>query len=185
MEKPGIAFVLGCFLLSGVTLSIGAEGSPWEILDSEATSLYKNGDYERAVELEKKALESAEKEVAPDKSSVATILNNLGAFYVAHGQYAEGRGCLPARTRNPRGAAWPGSHLSSPKAEHLHKHSLAIEEKVLGPDNQEVAIALNNLAELYRAQDDYTQAEPLYKRSLEIQEKAFGPRRPAARPHLG
>src|SRR5262249_41239691 len=37
-----------------------------------------------------------------------------------------------------------------------------------------VALSLNNLAELYRAQGRYADAEPLYKRSLAIREKALG-----------
>ncbi len=39
-------------------------------------------------------------------------------------------------------------------------------------------ISLNNLADLYRAQDRYAEAEPLYTRSLAIREKALGPEHP-------
>jgi CHAT domain-containing protein/tetratricopeptide (TPR) repeat protein len=46
---------------------------------------------------------------------------------------------------------------------------------VLGPDAADVAIALNNLAELYRPQAHYAEAEPLFKRALAIWEKALGP----------
>jgi tetratricopeptide (TPR) repeat protein len=41
-----------------------------------------------------------------------------------------------------------------------------------------VAASLNNLAELYRAQGQYTEAEPLSKRALAIREKAFGSEHP-------
>jgi tetratricopeptide (TPR) repeat protein len=41
-----------------------------------------------------------------------------------------------------------------------------------------VAISLNNLAELYRAQGKYSEAEPLYKRALVIWEKVLGPDHP-------
>ena len=51
------------------------------------------------------------------------------------------------------------------------KRSLAIQEKALGPDHPAVALNLNNLAELYRAQGQYAKAEPLYKRALSILEK--------------
>ena len=62
--------------------------------------------------------------------------------------------------------------------EPLYKRSLAIFEKVLGPDHPSVAMALNNLAALYRNQGQYAQAEPLHKRSLAIREKALGPDHP-------
>ena len=41
-----------------------------------------------------------------------------------------------------------------------------------------MANSLNNLAELYRAQDRYAEAEPLQKRALAIREKALGPDHP-------
>jgi CHAT domain-containing protein/tetratricopeptide (TPR) repeat protein len=61
----------------------------------------------------------------------------------------------------------------------LAQRLLAIREKSLGPDHPGVALALNNLAELYRVQGRYAEAEPLYKRSLSIREKALGPDDPA------
>ena len=41
-----------------------------------------------------------------------------------------------------------------------------------------MANSLNNLAELYRAQDRYAEAEPFQKRALAIREKALGPDHP-------
>ena len=60
----------------------------------------------------------------------------------------------------------------------LYKRALAIREKTLGPEHPEVALSLNNLAELYRVQGEYAEALPLYKRSLAIAEKALGPEHP-------
>ena len=65
-----------------------------------------------------------------------------------------------------------------PAAEPLHKRSLAILEKALGPEHPAVATSLNDLAKLYRAQGHYTKAAPLYQRSLVIVEKALGPEHP-------
>ncbi len=42
-----------------------------------------------------------------------------------------------------------------------------------------MAINLNNLAELYRAQGRYAEAEPLYQRALAICEKVLGLEHPA------
>jgi len=46
----------------------------------------------------------------------------------------------------------------------LHKRSLGIREKVLGKDIPDVAISLNNLAQLYKITGSYVEAEPLQKR---------------------
>jgi tetratricopeptide (TPR) repeat protein len=64
------------------------------------------------------------------------------------------------------------------EAEPLYKRALRIDEKALGPEHPDVAIDLNNLAELYRAQGHYAEAEPLYQRSLAILEGALGPEHP-------
>ena len=63
-------------------------------------------------------------------------------------------------------------------AEPLYKQSLAIREKVLGPNHSEVAASLNNLASLYESEGRYLDAEPLLQRSLAIYEKELGPNHP-------
>src|SRR4029077_19901244 len=64
----------------------------------------------------------------------------------------------------------------------LAQRALAIREKALPLDHPDVAVSLNNLAELYRAQGRYADAEPLgtraHKRALAIEEKALDPDHP-------
>eukprot|EP00752_Nemacystus_decipiens_P009291 g8302.t1 len=60
----------------------------------------------------------------------------------------------------------------------LYERSLAIGEKVLGPDHPDVATSLNNLAGLFESQGNYEAAKPLYERSLAIGEKVLGPEHP-------
>ncbi|MCP9450761.1 MAG: tetratricopeptide repeat protein [Nitrospira sp.] len=60
----------------------------------------------------------------------------------------------------------------------LARKALQVAEQNVGPDHPEVAISLNNLAGLYRAQGQYATAEPLYTRSLAIREKPLGPDHP-------
>jgi tetratricopeptide (TPR) repeat protein len=75
-----------------------------------------------------------------------------------------------------------GSLLSSKalyaEAEPLYQRSLAISERVLGPDHHDVGHALHGLAWLYRTQGRYAEAKPLLQRSLSIAEKAFGENHP-------
>jgi CHAT domain-containing protein/lipopolysaccharide biosynthesis regulator YciM len=55
------------------------------------------------------------------------------------------------------------------------ERSLAIRERVLGPENLEVTYSLNRLAKLHQYQGDYRTAEVLFKRVLAIIEKGLGP----------
>jgi tetratricopeptide (TPR) repeat protein len=69
-------------------------------------------------------------------------------------------------------------------AEPFYKRALAIREKTLDPQHQDVATSLSHLAKLYKAQGQYAKAEPLYKRALAIREKAFDPKHVNGRSEL-
>jgi CHAT domain-containing protein/Tfp pilus assembly protein PilF len=56
----------------------------------------------------------------------------------------------------------------------LVERSREIRERLLGPEHQDVAEALNSLGRLYKSKGDYAKAEPLFKRALAIQEKILG-----------
>ena len=58
------------------------------------------------------------------------------------------------------------------------RRALAIDEKSFGPDHPNVAIRLNNLAQLLQDTDRLDEAEPLMRRALAIDEKSFGPDHP-------
>ena len=60
------------------------------------------------------------------------------------------------------------------KAAEHYTRAIAIDECALGPDHPDVAIYLNNLAGLYKAQGRMAEAEPLYLRALRINEDALG-----------
>lgn len=62
------------------------------------------------------------------------------------------------------------------EAEPLIRCSLKIREHQLGPHHPDVALSLNNLAELLRVQGNY--AEALFRRTLEILIKSLGPEHP-------
>jgi tetratricopeptide (TPR) repeat protein len=64
------------------------------------------------------------------------------------------------------------------EAEPLYKQSLAIRQKVLGPNHSEVAASLNSLVLLYGKQGRHSEAIPLAWLALTIDEEALGPDRP-------
>jgi tetratricopeptide (TPR) repeat protein len=76
---------------------------------------------------------------------LATSLNNLASLYQAQGRYAE--------------------------AEPLHKRSLAIREKALGPEHPDVATALENYAALLRQTGRKAEADRLDARAKRIRAK--------------
>jgi tetratricopeptide (TPR) repeat protein len=121
----------------------------WQALSMESWDFYRNGNYERALEVGKQALELAEKNVGPDHPDVAAVRSWLAYIDIDQHQYAE--------------------------AEQFSKRALATVEKALGPHDPRVAAGLDQLATLYLVQGKFAQAEALYKRSLTIREKAFGP----------
>ena len=105
----------------------------WEMIRQWAYTLYRAGDYERAVETAREALEVAEKNLGPEDLLVATSLSNLALYYEALGDFA--------------------------KAEPLRVRALAIREKSLHAEHPDVAESLNNLATRYMSIGDYTKAE--------------------------
>ncbi len=62
--------------------------------------------------------------------------------------------------------------------ERVMRRALQILEASLGDDHPNVAVQLNNLAQLLQATNRLAEAEPLMRRSLEIHEASFGPEHP-------
>ena len=60
------------------------------------------------------------------------------------------------------------------------RRALAIDEQSYGPDHPDVAIDLNNLAQLLQATNRLAEAEPLMRRALAIDEQAYGPTTPTS-----
>jgi CHAT domain-containing protein/Tfp pilus assembly protein PilF len=141
MKGCTLGFIL---LLFCCTITVHAEN--YSDLNNQAESLRKQGRYDAALPIARRALDLAERAVGTNSDGYAICLNNLALLYHAKAQYDQ--------------------------AEPLFIRSLSIKEKVLGPENGSIGITLNNLAALYQDQGKYTQAESLYLRSLAIAEKA-------------
>ena len=58
------------------------------------------------------------------------------------------------------------------------RRALAIDEQAYGPEHPDVAIDLNNLAQLLQATNRLAEAEPLDRRALAIDEQSYGPDHP-------
>jgi tetratricopeptide (TPR) repeat protein/CHAT domain-containing protein len=79
----------------------------------------------------------------------ADSLDNLAALHQAQNQYDE--------------------------AARLYQNSLAIREKVFGPDHYDITTKLNELAIIHYRQGEYAEAESLFLRALKILEGTLGP----------
>ncbi len=64
------------------------------------------------------------------------------------------------------------------QAEPLYRRALAIDEQSFGSEHPNVAIRLNNLAQLLQATNRLDEAEPLMRRALVIDEQSFGSEHP-------
>ena len=62
--------------------------------------------------------------------------------------------------------------------EPLYRRAYRIMDRTLGSEHPDIALILNNLAELYEEQNRYVEAGMLYRRALGIFEKAFGTEHP-------
>jgi CHAT domain-containing protein len=131
------------------------------------------GQYARAEPLFDRALTIWEAAPGKEHLDVATALNNLAHLYKAQGNYEKALPLFKRALEIAEAAAYPGltpvsvrgSNSSSPEGQAIR--SQAYQDGLL-------ATALNNLADLYEAQEQYAQAEPLYQRALEIREKSPG-----------
>lgn len=61
------------------------------------------------------------------------------------------------------------------ETETLYDKAVTIREKILGPNDLDVATSLHNRAWLYLDQGKYAEAEPLFLRALEIRRSLLGP----------
>ena len=140
-------------------------------------------DLQTSLSQREEKLASDQKTVAADQKQVGDAAFFLGSSLYQQGRYRESavayQRCLQIRpddatvlNNTALSLMYAGDYAG---AEPLYRRALATNEKVLGPDNPEVAKNLNNLAVLLDDKGDYVAAEPLYRRALAIDQKALGP----------
>ncbi|KAK2051834.1 hypothetical protein LY76DRAFT_373373 [Colletotrichum caudatum] len=59
-------------------------------------------------------------------------------------------------------------------AEQMHRQALKLKEKVLGLENPDTLVSMNNLAEVHRTQGKYEAAEQMHRQTLELRKKVLG-----------
>jgi len=128
--------------------AFGGEGAEVLVSLVKLGDLYQAEDeYSKAEPLYLRAVAVAEK-LGPENENIAVLHNNLGEMYRKAGRYAE--------------------------AEPHIRQSLALGERLLGPDAPLVAAAWINLGNLYTNTGKFREAEQAYARALSIQEKRRG-----------
>jgi tetratricopeptide (TPR) repeat protein len=129
------------------------------VLGQVAGFLDSQGQYARALPLQRRALEIAEASLGPDHPETAIRLDNLAYIYTELGRYDE---ALPLRQR-----------------------ALDITEATLGSDDPDMAIVLSNMAYMHTRLGQYDEAVLLEKRALDITKAALGPDHPLMATMLG
>lgn len=165
MKHPAIVFstfiaLLCLFLVPAQAAESAwdaAEKEKWDGLVEQTTELFQKSEYERAIEIEKQALNLAEQSVGPDHPDTGQNLNALGTLY--------------SLTKNYK------------KAEPLLERALTVSEKLSDLKGQKTI--LDNMAEMYQGMENFPKAEKYFSRSLGVTEQIYGQKHPAVAKVLG
>lgn len=142
------AMVLPICLASNVAMAEDNRAAAWDELNKAAMQFYHDGNTDKAIETEQKALKKAEEIDGASGPKVAASLFNLAMLY--------------------------DNALNFTKAEPLYKRALEINDKAATPDLRETGKNLFGLGTLYFKQQKYAEGEPYLKRSLDVGQKLFG-----------
>ncbi len=153
-----------------------------------------SGDYDRALEADKRVLAIREQVLGRDHPEYAYGLTNLGNIYYSMGDYREARTLherallLATRALGPEHPelAQIINNLAIAcdvtgdlaEAHRLHEEAIRIKRKTLGERHPGVASSLENLAAVEDASGEVERANALYREALGIREEALGPTHP-------
>ncbi len=173
-------------LFSYVTLS----AQTWKELNSQVVSLYKAGEYEKALPLAEKAVEAIKKELGEENKDYLSALRNLASVYEKNMDYTkaaksyirlqeltkkmEGENSLAyAKVIFELGTLYFQADRFD-KAEPLFKKALEIRKEKLGTEHADYAAALNSLASTYVMTAQYEEAEKKLLEALALRKKIMG-----------
>ena len=192
--KIFLCFLLTSLLASGSVISETSQESPELNEATEMTKsvaqLFKEGKFDEALPLAKRALEIRERLLPRNDPRVANSLSFLGDVYLAKREYDNARktferllhlqeelvGPTDVRLANTldRLALLYYEDEKPLKAEEFYQRSLTLREQALGPEDLQVANSLYALGQFYRLRRDYDKALNSYRRSLMIYGRAGG-----------
>jgi len=159
-------------------------------LSQAVVSLYKEGKYDEALSVAKRALKIRETALGPEHESVVITLINIGELYTAKKIYGDGIAPLTRALAIKEKQSQPDNltismilsklaymyymNRENDKAESFYQRAISTKEKASGPDDLEVAKLLLTLADVYRLTGKPKLAEQTYERSIVIYSKKLG-----------
>lgn len=164
-------------------------------LTESVVALAKEGKFNEALPLAKRALEIRERLLPRNDPLIGASLSYLADLYRAKRDYGMAKATLQRLLQMQQEQVGSDDasvarvverlalvHLSEGnlgKAEDEYKRALEIKEKKFGPDSIHVADTLTGLATVYRASNNFSRGAPLFKRALAIYGKQSGVESPA------
>lgn len=118
------------------------------LLNKMGNVYYDQGNYEKALECNIKALEIRENVLGKEHPDTAMTYNSIAVVYDDQGNYE--------------------------KALEYHKKALEVREKVLGKEHLDTAMTYGNMANVYDDQGNYEEALRYNDRALKIYRKVLG-----------
>jgi TonB family protein len=171
-----------------------AAGKSAKLAESNALSvqvvkLHAQGKFDEALPLAEQALKLREEALGSEHALVAAALKNLAAIYLAKGKADKGRqhytralsiyeknaaanGANIAKLRDSLGLLERFAFNNYPAAIEHYEHALALREKALGAEHNEVINNLYDLAELYELRNQTDKSLAIHRRVIGIKEKS-------------
>ncbi|MFK7900016.1 MAG: tetratricopeptide repeat protein [Cyclobacteriaceae bacterium] len=146
MSNHFFALLVGFISLSNVCFS--QIDDDWEKMIDQGVSAYQAGDYDKAIELTRKAASVIEKELGKSDPAYSTVLSNLGAIYKKTGQLNA------AETMFKEAVEVIEKSRSNPRLTKGEKLSL----------DQAYQLSINDLVKLYQQMGRYAEAAELQRK---------------------
>ena len=185
-RKCGVLFIFKDMLLELLDRDLDYKKA--EILNNLGISYNDMGDYGKAIECYKKALEIGKNALGNNHPDIALYYNNLGSSYYSIGDYKRAieyhEKALEINNHpdvtlsyNNLGTAY--SRLGDyNKAIEYHKKALEIIKNTFGDNHPDVAVTYNNIGGSYYNIGDYNKAIEYQEKALEILKNTLGDNHP-------
>ena len=146
MRQAGFLTAVFWFVMAGAALAQDVRPAAY---NDQLNKMFEAGQYAEAVPIAERYASETKAKYGDQSLEYAAAITWLSGFYHLRGRYAE--------------------------ADPLMRTVLAIRERLLGPDHDEVGNILNNLGENEKALRKYDEALTHLQRALVIREKVHGP----------